>query len=69
MARNELYRNAHIKLIVLNLADIKERKTIIEDYLDDEMKKIFQSKSIIKKNTKKDCVCEEYSKHISYNDR
>ena len=29
--RNRLYRDAHIKLIVINLADIKERRISIED--------------------------------------
>ncbi len=42
--RNELFRGAGIKLIVLNIADIKEsRKTIIEQ-LEIEMSKLFKGK-------------------------
>ena len=37
--RNRLYREAHIKLIVVNLADIKERNISIEDYLDRELER------------------------------
>ncbi len=37
--RNRLYRDANIKLIVVNLADIKERKMSIEDYLDRELER------------------------------
>lgn len=35
--RNKLYRDAGLKLIVVNLADIKERKQSVEDYLDQEL--------------------------------
>ena len=43
--RNELFRGAGIKLIVLNIADIKEsRKTIIEQ-LEIEMSKLFKGKA------------------------
>jgi very-short-patch-repair endonuclease len=35
--RNRLYRDANIKLIVVNLADLKETKTTVEDYLDKEL--------------------------------
>ena len=42
--RNELFRGAGIKLIVLNIADIKEsRKTIIEQ-LEIEMSNLFKGK-------------------------
>ena len=42
--RNELFRGAGIKLVVLNIADIKESgKTIIEK-LEVEMSKIFKGK-------------------------
>jgi hypothetical protein len=37
--RNRLYRDANLKLIVINLADIKERKMSIEDYLDRELER------------------------------
>jgi len=37
--RNRLYRDAHMKLIVVNLADIKERKQSVEEYLDQELTK------------------------------
>ena len=37
--RNRLYRDAGMKLIVVNLADIKERKQSVEDYLDQELTK------------------------------
>jgi hypothetical protein len=37
--RNRLYREAGLKLIVVNLADMKERKKSIEDYLDEELSK------------------------------
>lgn len=39
--RNRLYRDAGVKLIVVNLADVKERKQSIEDYLDQELTKWF----------------------------
>lgn len=35
--RNRLYRDAHMKLIVINLADIKELGMTIESYLDQEL--------------------------------
>ena len=37
MERNRLYREANIKLIVINLADLKETNTTIEEYLDKEL--------------------------------
>lgn len=37
VARNKLYRDAHIKLIVVNLADLKELDMTIENYLDKEL--------------------------------
>ena len=37
--RNRLYRDAHMKLIVVNLADLKERKQSVEEYLDQELTK------------------------------
>lgn len=37
VARNKLYRDAHLKLIVVNLADLKELNMTIEDYLDKEL--------------------------------
>ena len=37
--RNRLYRDANLKLIVINLADIKERKMSIEDYVDIELER------------------------------
>ena len=37
--RNRLYREADIKLIVINLADLKEYDKTIEQYLDQELQK------------------------------
>ena len=37
--RNRLYREAGIKLIVINLADLKEYDKTIEQYLDQELQK------------------------------
>jgi very-short-patch-repair endonuclease len=38
--RNVLFRGAGIKLIVLNIADIKEFGETLKDHLSQEMKKI-----------------------------
>ena len=37
--RNRLYRDAHLKLIVINLADLKEYNKTIEEYLDQELER------------------------------
>lgn len=39
-ARNEDYRRAGVKFIVLSLSDIKERRKTVEEYLDWKMTKL-----------------------------
>jgi len=39
-SRNQLYKEAGIKLIVLSLSNIKERRKTVEEYLDWKMMKL-----------------------------